>query len=98
MVVKEEVVTKCVEHWAEVLGDKTFLYYGECDKKLTYQQFNQMTNSTAHSLNKRGIEKGDRISVFLKNPYVTTIVMFAIWKCGAVFSPINFNYRGRFRK
>lgn len=43
----------------------------------------------------RGIHKGDRISVFLKNPLISTMVMFGIWKCGAVFSPINFNYRGK---
>jgi len=95
MPVKEEVVTKCVEHWAEVSSNKTFLYYGESEKKLTYQQFNQVANSIAHSLIERGIVKGDRVSVFLKNPFITTIVMFAIWKCGAVFSPINFNYRGK---
>jgi carnitine-CoA ligase len=95
MAIKEEVVAKCVEHWAEVSGEKTFLYYGESNKKLTYQQFNQVANSIAHSLRARGINKGDRISVFLKNPFITTIVMFAIWKCGAIFSPINFNYRGK---
>jgi carnitine-CoA ligase len=95
MAIKEEVVTKCIEHWAEVSGEKTFLYYGESETKLTFRQFNQLANSIAHSLIERGIEKGDRISVFLKNPLITTLVMFGIWKCGGVFSPINFNYRGK---
>ncbi|MDQ0272640.1 AMP-binding protein [Cytobacillus purgationiresistens] len=95
MGVKEEVVTKCIEHWANVSGEKLFLYYGESGKKLTYWQFNQITNSIGHSLMEKGIKKGDRISVFLKNPFITTMVMFGIWKCGAIFSPINFNYRGK---
>lgn len=95
MDIREEVVTKCVEYWAQSTPDQLFLLYGESGKKLTYQQFNQLANSIGHSLLKKGIKKGDRISVFLRNPYITTIVMFGIWKCGAIFSPINFNYRGK---
>jgi crotonobetaine/carnitine-CoA ligase len=91
----EEVVAKCLEHWAAVSGENTFIYYGEADKKISYQKFNQIANSIGHSLVSKGVQKGDRISVFLKNPLITTMVMFGIWKCGAVFSPINFNYRGK---
>ncbi|MCA1026657.1 AMP-binding protein [Cytobacillus kochii] len=95
MFLKEEVVTKCVDHWAKISPNQIFIYYGESDKSLTYRQFNQLTNSLARSLLQEGIKKGDRISVFLRNPFITTIIMFSIWKCGAVFSPINFNYRGK---
>lgn len=91
----EEVVTKSLAYWADVAGEKTFLYYGEDERRISYQKFHQITNSIGHSLIARGINKGDRISVFLKNPLISTIVMFGIWKCGAVFSPINFNYRGK---
>nr|WP_263326870.1 AMP-binding protein [Neobacillus sp. Marseille-Q6967] len=91
----EEVVTKSLEYWAEAVGDKTFLYYGEDEKRISYQRFHQLTNSIGHSLLARGIQKGDRIAVFLKNPLISTMVMFGIWKCGGVFSPINFNYRGK---
>jgi carnitine-CoA ligase len=91
----EEVVTKSLEYWSEAAGEKTFLYYGEDEKRISYQKFNQLTNSIGHSLLSRGIQKGDRIAVFLKNPLISTMVMFGIWKCGAVFSPINFNYRGK---
>ncbi|EKN70963.1 acyl-CoA synthetase /AMP-acid ligase II [Neobacillus bataviensis LMG 21833] len=91
----EEVVTKGLEYWAKTAGEKTFLYYGEDEKRISYQQFHQLTNSIGHSLMDQGIQKGDRISVFLNNPYITIMVMFGIWKCGAVFSPINFNYRGK---
>lgn len=30
----------------------------------------------------KGIQKGDRISLFLKNPYITTIAMFVFGKLG----------------
>ncbi|WP_174732153.1 class I adenylate-forming enzyme family protein [Mesobacillus harenae] len=92
---ENEMVTKSLEHWAEVQPDKTFVYYGEEKLSVTFQQFNRMANSIAHSLIDKGIVKGDRICVFMKNPYITTLAMFGIWKSGAVFCPVNFNFEGR---
>ena len=83
----EEVVTKCLERWAEESGDKTFLYYGETEKHISYRQFNEWANSIGHTLQARGISKGDRVSVFLKNPLITTLAMFGIWKCGVYSFP-----------
>ncbi len=90
-----EIVAFKIEEWAEKIGDKTFIYYGEEDRHYTYKEFNAMANSISHNLISMGVEKGDRISLFLKNPLVTALAMFGIWKAGAVFCPINFNYRGR---
>lgn len=90
-----EIAAYALEKWAEVTGDKTFFYYGEEDRHISYREFNAMANSIGNSLISMGVEKGDRISLFLKNPLVTTLAMFGIWKAGAVFCPINFNYRGR---
>lgn len=90
-----EVVTHRLEKWAEDTGEKMFLYYGEDDITLSFREFNQMANCIAHQLRAIGIEKGDRVSVFLKNPYISTLAMFGIWKIGAIFCPINFNYKGR---
>ena len=91
----EELVTRKLEQWANEISDKVFIYYGENNKSLTYKQFNEMANSFANQLRNLGIKKGDRISVFLKNSLITTISMFGIWKAGAVFCPINFNYNGK---
>lgn len=92
---EEELVTKKLERWAEANGDKIFIYYGEENQSISYQTFNQLANALANNLIKKGIKKGDRISLFLRNPLVTTIAMFGIWKAGAVYCPINFNYKGR---
>jgi crotonobetaine/carnitine-CoA ligase len=72
-----------------------FLYYGEENQYLSYGEFNALTNKIANYLQSAGIEKGDKISVYLYHPVVTALVMFGIMKAGAVFSPINFNYKGR---
>ncbi|WP_253701152.1 class I adenylate-forming enzyme family protein [Bacillus sp. FJAT-29814] len=91
---EEESVIKKLEKWARERGDKTFIYYGEENRSITYKTFNELANSFAHNLIDKGIQKGDRISLFLKNSYITTIAMFGIWKAGAVYCPINFNYMG----
>lgn len=92
---QEEVVVRTLEKWADVAGDRIFFYYGEEDQSFTYHQFNCMTNQIARNLMKLGVEKGERVCVFLKNPLVTTLAMLGIWKAGAIFSPINFNYHGK---
>lgn len=92
---QEEIITRYLERWADEKENKLFIYYGEEDRSITYHQFNGWANSIGHSLRARGINKGDRVCVFLKNPLVTTLTMFGIWKCGAVFCPINYNYNGK---
>lgn len=88
-------VVEKLYRWASLKPDQKFLYYGEEDRTLTYREFNQLTNQIGHSLQSLGAGKGDRISLYLFNPLVTVLAMFGIWKIGAVFSPINFNYKGR---
>ena len=92
---KEEVAVRVLEKWADAIGDRIFFYYGEEDQALTFRQFNAMTNQIARNLMAQGVEKGDRVCVFLKNPLVTTLAMLGIWKAGGVFSPVNFNYHGK---
>ena len=89
-----EVVVYMLQEWAELRSERTFFYYGEEDRHLTFSEFNRIANSVAHELSSMGVEKGDRVSLFLMNPLATTFAMFGIWKIGAVFCPINFNYRG----
>ena len=66
---EEESVIKKLEKWAREIGDNTFIYYGEEHQSITYKEFNEMVNSFANNLINKGIQKGDRISLFLKNPY-----------------------------
>lgn len=90
-----EIVVRQLEKWARTRGDRTFFYYGEEDRRLSFGEFNALANAIAHNLLSMGIEKGDRISLFLMNPLVTALAMFGMWKIGAVYCPINFNYQGR---
>lgn len=91
----EELIIKKLEQWAKEIPYKNFIYYGEENEYYTFEQFNSMVNSFANQLIDKGIKKGDRIALFLKNPLITTLSMFGIWKAGAVFCPVNFNYKGK---
>lgn len=90
-----ELLTKRIEKWAQLIGNKTFLYYGEEEHCISYATFNDMANAIAHNLIIMGIRKGDVVSVFLKNSLIAVLAMYGIWKAGAVYSPINYNFFGK---
>jgi len=90
-----EIIVHKLSEWAEKKGSATFFYYGEENQSFTFEKFNHLTNSLAHTLRSLGVQKGDRISLFLKNSLISTLAMFGIWKVGAIFCPINFNFKGK---
>ncbi|MFT0137627.1 AMP-binding protein [Alcanivoracaceae bacterium MT1] len=90
-----EIITERLDHWAKVAGGRAFFHYGEDDVTLTYADFGVRTDHIAGNLAALGIGKGDRVSVFTLNPMVSALMMFAIWKAGAVYCPVNFSYTGR---
>src|SRR4030066_2579442 len=90
-----DLLVRKMEEWVEEIPNKTFFYYGEEDRHLTYKEFNQLANRIAHNLRAMNVTKGDHISLFLSNPLITILVMLSLWKIGVVFCPINFLYKGR---
>lgn len=90
-----EMITERLDHWAAVAGSRTFYYYGEDDIALSFAEFARRADSIAGNLARLGIAKGDRVSVFCKNALASSLLMFGIWKAGAVYCPINFGYTGR---
>jgi len=89
-----DVITERLEHWAATTGDRRFVYHGEEDRAYSYAEFNAIANSIAHQLRAMGVEKGDRVSVFLRNSMTNLLCMFGILKLGAWNCPINYNYVG----
>jgi len=64
------------------------------DKPVTYQQLNDGVNRCAHMLQKKGIKKGDRISVVLLNCIEFLELYFACAKLGIIFVPLNWRLVG----
>jgi crotonobetaine/carnitine-CoA ligase len=84
-----------LDHWAATTPQAICLYDGETDQEFTYAELSALTDTIAGNLARWGIVPGDRISVFTTNSLFAIQMMFACWKAGAVYAPVNFSYRGR---
>ena len=67
--------------------DKTALVCGS--QRLTYADLERLCNRMAHALVAEGIERGDRVAVYLQNSVEAVAAVFAILKAGAVFMMVN---------
>jgi len=58
-------------------------------QRLTYAQIDAMANRLAHALRDRGVERGDRVVLFLPNTVELVVGIFATLKAGGVFVVAN---------
>ncbi len=70
---------------------KTALIFGS--KKITYAQLESAALYLAAGLRKMGIDKGDRVALYLDNCPEFVIGYYAILKAGAVVVPINYMFK-----
>ena len=81
------LVNHFLEQSAQRFPDKTALV---CDgRRLTYSQINEQANRVANGLLSLGIQRGDRVAVWLPNSAEAVIAIFAILKAGAIFTVVN---------
>ena len=73
---------------AQRMGSNAALIRGS--KTVTFQQLDQRVDSACAALSSMGIKKGDRILVQSRNSFAMFETMFAAFKLGAVWVPVNF--------
>jgi amino acid adenylation domain-containing protein len=76
-----------LEQSADQYGAKTALVCGA--QRLTYLQVELQANQAANALRAHGIQRGDRVALFMPNSAELVCVLFAVLKAGAVFVLIN---------
>ena len=91
-----DVLLHALDTHAKQQPDKLLLHYGDENLDLSYANFAARTRRMAARLAVQGVGFGDHVSVHSENALVTALSMFAIWRLGAVFAPVNYNLRGRF--
>jgi long-chain acyl-CoA synthetase len=69
-----------------------FIYYGA---RITYAQFSNLANRFAISLQRLGVQKGDRVAIALPNIPQFPIAFFGALRAGAVVVPTNPLYTER---
>jgi long-chain acyl-CoA synthetase len=67
--------------------DKVALVCGE--RRLTYHEIDAMANRLAHAFQEKGVQRGDRVLLFLPNSVELVIAIFATLKAGGVFVVVN---------
>ena len=88
---KNWVLPKVLKDQASLIPDKDFLQFSY-DKALTFSEVNKLANRIANSLNKLGINKTDKVSVYMPNSLEICLAWFGILKNGSVMVPINTAY------
>ncbi|TNM36360.1 ATP-dependent acyl-CoA ligase [Nocardioides albidus] len=83
-----------LDHHAVHRAGHVAIHYGETGEDVTYLQFAERTDRIAGNLRSLGVAPGDRVSVLTTAPLAATLLMYGIWKAGAVYAPVNFQYAG----
>jgi amino acid adenylation domain-containing protein len=81
------LVQDFLDHSAERFPDKVALVCGE--RRLTYAEIESRANRLALALVDGGVERGDRVAVFMDNSVEAVVSIFAVLKAGAAFLVIN---------
>lgn len=89
---KNRILPKMLTLQGEQAGDTEFLITDE--RRLTFAEADDMTNRLAAGLQKLGIQSGDRVAFYLDSGLETVITALAVNKIGAIWVPINADYKG----
>jgi acyl-CoA synthetase (AMP-forming)/AMP-acid ligase II len=80
-------VERFLEDSAARSPDKTALVAG--GRRLSFAELDTVSDRLAAALTQRGLQRGERVIVFMDNCWEAVAGIFAVLKAGGVFSPIN---------
>ncbi|WP_281166513.1 AMP-binding protein [Psychromonas hadalis] len=78
----EQTLGQCLREWAAEYGNKTALIDGEL--RLSYHNLNQKADKLASGLFQLGIKSGDRVILQMPNSAHFVVVLFALFRIGAL--------------
>lgn len=73
--------------------DRPAIYY--FDRTLDYGTLEAESNALAVALRDLGLQRGDRVAVFLQNEPAAVVTHFAVWKAGGIVVPLNIMFKER---
>ncbi len=59
------------------------------DRRVTYGEIDRWSTALAHALQRRGVERGDRVIVYAENSVEAVVAFWAVLKANAVVSVVN---------
>ncbi|MFH1349591.1 MAG: AMP-binding protein [Pseudomonadota bacterium] len=87
-----ETLKECFNHTALIRGKNkaiSFFREGVMETEISYLELNQDSDRMANTFMEVGVEKGDRVILFLQKSLIFVIAHVAIQKLGAVGVPLN---------
>ncbi len=73
--------------------DRPAIHY--FDRTLDYRTLEAESNALAVALRDLGLQRGDRVAVFLQNEPAAVVTHFAVWKAGGIVVPLNIMFKER---
>jgi len=64
-------------------------------QSLTYAELDSLTNQTARTLQAAGVQRGDRVGIYVNKSLASVISVFGIMKAGGVYVPLDPNAPAR---
>jgi fatty-acyl-CoA synthase len=80
-----------VRYAAKRWPDRTAIHWE--DKKITFKELNELSEEFAKGIVAKGIQKGDRVGLWMHNHPEWIVAWFGISKAGAVIVPLDYWYR-----
>lgn len=87
---KEKCIHQLFEEQVAETPNRVALKFG--DREFTFSTLNSLANGLAAELRNCGIGTGDIVGIMSKRSYHIVVAMLAIFKCGAAYLPIDYNY------
>src|SRR5258706_3588117 len=81
------LVQAYLEHNTKARADKTALVCG--GKRFTYADLDKAANRLANTFRQQGVQRGDRVGLYLGNSFEAVAGIFAALKADAVFVALN---------
>jgi acyl-CoA synthetase (AMP-forming)/AMP-acid ligase II len=78
---------------ARMYGDREFVIYE--DERVTYAAFHRAVAKLGHELRERGVKKGDRVALAMRNLPEWPVAFFATVTLGAICVPLNAWWTGQ---
>jgi len=90
------MMAETINAWLEAVATEhgpktaiTFLRNGRAETKMTYAELQRDVNQFAHTLLELGVQKGDRVILFMPKSLITVVAHFALHCIGAMAVPLN---------
>ena len=87
---REKCVHELFMEQAEKTPERIALVFE--DRKFTYRQLDEMSNSLAHFLREKGVGRGDIVPIIARRSWHVVVAMLGILKAGGAYMPVDPEY------